>query len=112
MESIQLLVSLSAMSSLTVGCSSESANPGQKDRPAEETIRNDGNDQWRLEKRSALDGSLENCFGTGGAVVSNPSGGFDAVWDIALDGLSVVIVGEDQTPPSGDSAMLIEKRIR
>jgi hypothetical protein len=67
-----------------------------------------GNYQWRIEKRSLTDGSLDTGFDTDGAVTSNPSAGSDQVNAIAIDSTAMYVVGHDWSP--GSSQLRIEKR--
>jgi hypothetical protein len=67
-----------------------------------------GNSQWRIEKRSLTDGSLVSGFGTGGAVINNPSMGSDSAYDIAIDTTAMYVVGHDSSP--GNNQWRIEKR--
>jgi hypothetical protein len=66
------------------------------------------NYQWRIEKRSLIDGSLVPGFGTGGVVASNPSTGSDQAWDIAIDSTATYVVGYDGSP--GNNQWRMEKR--
>jgi predicted esterase YcpF (UPF0227 family) len=68
-----------------------------------------GNWQLRIEKRNLTDGSLVPAFGTGGVVASNPSTGYDAAYDIAIDSTAMYVVGFDSSP--GNQQLRIEKRI-
>jgi len=63
---------------------------------------------WRIEKRNLTDGSLVASFGTGGAVTSDPSTGFDAVYQIVIDSIAMYIVGFDKSPVNNQ--WRIEKR--
>jgi len=67
-----------------------------------------GNSQWRIEKRSLVDGGLAPGFGTGGVVTSNPSTGGDHARGIAIDSTAMYVVGHDYSP--GNSQWRIEKR--
>jgi uncharacterized delta-60 repeat protein len=67
-----------------------------------------GNEQWRIEKRSLTDGSLDTGFDTDGAVTSNPSAGSDQANAIAIDTTAMYVVGHDWSP--GSSRLRIEKR--
>jgi hypothetical protein len=69
-----------------------------------------GDPKWRIEKRSLMDGSLVEDFGTGGVVTSNPSAGFDAPSGITLDSTAMYVVGVDNS--SGNLQWRIEKRAR
>lgn len=64
--------------------------------------------QWRVEKRSLADGSLDPLFGVGGAVTSNPSADNDSLEAIACDGTDLYLVGYDTV--GGDARWRIEKR--
>jgi len=68
------------------------------------------NDQWRIEKRSLMDGGLVTGFETGGVVTSNPSTGSDAAWGIAIDSTAMYVVGYDWSPYNGQ--WRIEKRVK
>jgi len=68
-----------------------------------------GNSQWRIEKRSLTDGSLDTGFDTDGVVTSNPSTDTDVAYDIAIDTAAMYVVGYDYSP--GDNCQWrIEKR--
>jgi len=67
-----------------------------------------GNFQWRIEKRSLMDGSLVPGFGTGGVITSNNSTGIDMAWDIAIDSTAMYVVGGDSS--LGNAQWRIEKR--
>jgi len=69
-----------------------------------------GNNQWRIEKRSLEDGSLDTGFDTDGVVTSNPSGSSDYAYDIAIDSTAMYVVGYDYSP--GNSQWRIEKRVK
>jgi hypothetical protein len=66
--------------------------------------------QWRIEKRSTVDGSLVTTFGTSGVVLSNPSGTADVPNTVALDTSRgyMFVGGYDNTP--GNNEWRIEKR--
>jgi hypothetical protein len=65
--------------------------------------------QWRIQKRSVMDGNLDGTFGSGtGEVISNPSAAFDLARAIAHDGTSIYIAGGDDSAGSGQ--WRIEKR--
>ncbi len=61
-----------------------------------------GNLQWRIEKRSLTDGSLL------WTQVENPSASADSIWQVAVDGSGIYMVGYDSYP--GDLEWRIEKR--
>lgn len=67
-----------------------------------------GDTQWRIDKRLLSTGALVSGFGTGGVVVSNPSGSADDPAAAVFDGSNLYIVGYDSTP--GDAQWRIEKR--
>jgi hypothetical protein len=67
-----------------------------------------GSQQWRIEARDLVDGSLVPGFGTGGVVTSNPSTGSDRVYGIAIDSTAMYVVGSDYSP--GNNQWRIEKR--
>ena len=67
-----------------------------------------GDEQWRIEKRSLTDGSLDTGFDTDGVVTSNPSVGLDEAFGIAIDSTAMYVVGYDSSP--GDEQWRIEKR--
>ena len=54
-----------------------------------------GDNQWRLERRSAADGSLDSSFGSGGLVLSNPSAGNDQPYGLLIDGSGIYVYGYD-----------------
>jgi hypothetical protein len=68
------------------------------------------NSQWRYEMRAAYDGALIPGFGTGGVVVSNPSGSIDTPQGLVLDDGSIYAVGVDSTPGNWNYAWRIEQR--
>jgi len=68
-----------------------------------------GNGQWRIEKRSLLDGSLHASFGTAGVVLSNPSPTWEMADAIAIDATSLYVFGRDDSP--GDFQWRVEKRL-
>ena len=61
-----------------------------------------GDVQWRIEKRSLTDGSQL------WAQVENPSAGADSIWQVAVDGSGVYLVGYDSF--LGDLQWRMEKR--
>jgi uncharacterized delta-60 repeat protein len=67
-----------------------------------------GDWQWRIEKRSIQDGTLDPQFGSGGIVTTNPSPGDDGAWSILNDGTHLYIGGWDESP--GSWQWRIEKR--
>ncbi len=66
-----------------------------------------GNYEWRIEKRSMLDGSLVNTFGTYGVVTSHPST-YDWPKSIVIDAAYLYVTGS--TNVSGNGEWRIEKR--
>ncbi len=52
--------------------------------------------RWRVEKRSAIDLTLDALFGTGGVVLSDPSTGEDVSRQVAVAGGVVYVVGFDE----------------
>jgi len=66
------------------------------------------NSQWRIEKRSSIDGSLVAGFGTGGVITGNSSTGSSAASNIAIDSTAMYVVGSDRSP--GNAQWRIEKR--
>ena len=52
-----------------------------------------GNEQWRIEKRLLSTGALDASFGTGGVVMSNPSGNGDYAGFIAIDSTYMYVHG-------------------
>jgi hypothetical protein len=78
-----------------------------------------GNYRWRIEKRSLEDLSLDNLFGEGGVVFSDPSTANDSAYAIAIDPPNptgegaeryMYIVGSDRINGSANSQWRIEKR--
>jgi len=65
------------------------------------------NNQWRVEKRSLVDGSLVTGFGTGGVATSDPSTGDDVAYSIAIDSAAIYVAGYDSIP--GNHQWRIEK---
>jgi gliding motility-associated-like protein len=65
-----------------------------------------GNDEWRIEKRDAVTGSLIAAFGTGGAVTFNFSPGSDQAAGIAVDTTGIYITGNDESPGNNQWHML------
>jgi ethanolamine utilization microcompartment shell protein EutS len=63
------------------------------DSTAMYVVGSDNSLWWRIEKRSLTDGSLIPEFGTGGVVISNPSGWYDEAYDIAIDSAAMYVVG-------------------
>jgi hypothetical protein len=63
-----------------------------------------GNLQWRIEKRSLVDGSVI------WTQTNNPSGGWDWACGVAVDGTGVYVVGWDESPGTDDYQWRIEKR--
>jgi hypothetical protein len=68
------------------------------------------NSQWRIEKRSTINGSLDTVFGTAGVVTNNPTATLDAPNAIALDTTRgyLYAAGYDSIP--GNNQWRIEKR--
>ncbi len=67
--------------------------------------------QWRVEKRSLLDGSLAPDFGAGGVVTVNPGPGSDIPYALAADADSLYVAGRsDANPGLLDYDWRIEKR--
>ena len=55
--------------------------------------------QWRIEKRDLTTGALDGTFGGGtGVVTSNPSGGDDRAYAIAIDSPSLYVAGYASSP--------------
>ncbi|HEY5921553.1 MAG TPA: hypothetical protein VIV11_07775 [Kofleriaceae bacterium] len=69
-----------------------------------------GDDQWRIEKRSVIDGGLVTGFGTDGVVTVNPSPGPERVQAIAIAPPHMYITGLEGVA-FGDFALRIEKRL-
>lgn len=69
-----------------------------------------GEQQWRIEKRSKIDGSLDPLFGSGGVVQSNLSANNELIRGITILNGYIYIAGEDQSPGAGDRQWRIEKR--
>ena len=69
-----------------------------------------GNQQWRIEKRSAVTGELDPAFGNNGVVNYNPSAADEAVSSIYLSSSHIFVVGRDEGP--GDPQLHIQKRSR
>jgi hypothetical protein len=67
-----------------------------------------GNQQWRIEKRSAGTGDLISAFGSSGVVASNPSSGNDQIRSMALDESGVYVAGYDAS--AGNDQWRVEKR--
>ena len=67
-----------------------------------------GNYEWRVEKRSLTTGALITAFGANGVVTSNPSGGDDEAYGVAVDATGLFVVGFDSFPGNFESR--IEKR--
>jgi hypothetical protein len=51
--------------------------------------------QWRIEKRSVVDGSLVPEFGTGGVLNRDPTSEFDSIAGLAIEGTALYAVGID-----------------
>ncbi|HET8539922.1 MAG TPA: Ig-like domain-containing protein [Anaeromyxobacter sp.] len=66
--------------------------------------------RWRIEKRSATDGSLAPEFGTGGVVIVDSGAGDERVLSLLLDGTDLYAVGTDWGSPATDAGWRIEKR--
>lgn len=69
-----------------------------------------GDLQWRIEARRLTNGSYDTGFGTGGALVANPSSGSDEVTALALSSTALLTAGSDESPGPGNSRWRIEKR--
>jgi hypothetical protein len=69
-----------------------------------------GQAQWRIEKRSLLDGLLDPGFGTGGFVSSDPSIADDAASDVALDSSFLYVAGVDASDGFPELLWRVEKR--
>tara|TARA_B100001939_G_scaffold35853_1_gene27917 strand:+ start:269 stop:1663 length:1395 start_codon:yes stop_codon:yes gene_type:complete len=69
-----------------------------------------GNQQWRIEKRSAITGELDPAFGNNGVVTYNPSAADEAASSIYLSSSHIFVVGSDESP--GDPQLHIQKRSR
>jgi hypothetical protein len=69
-----------------------------------------GNLQWRIEKRSLVDGSPDVLFGGSGMIAENPSPDEDEAIQVALDGSSLYVVGHDHVVSGADGQWRIEKR--
>jgi hypothetical protein len=69
---------------------------------------NAGDRAWRIERRASSNGALVTGFGTGGAIVSNPSTGIDAAWGASTDGTNLYVVGWDAS--GGNDRWRVEKR--
>jgi hypothetical protein len=68
--------------------------------------------RWRIEKRSLSTLALDAGFGTAGVVISDPAG-TDWAYGVAIDSLSMYIVGyETPASPSTDAKWRIEKRAK
>jgi hypothetical protein len=63
------------------------------------------NYEWRIEKRNKADGVLVTGFGTGGAVLSDPTEFRDELYSIAVDGDYIYALGRDN-----NNTPRIEKR--
>ena len=70
----------------------------------------EGNERWRIEKRSTVTGALVDAFGSGGVVTSNPSTGFDVAYSIAIDSENFFVAGCDEDVETGIIGRRIEKR--
>ena len=72
--------------------------------------------RWRIEKRLlsngslVADGSLPENFGSGGVVISDPSGNNDSAYGIAIHDGFIYVVGSDRSPGASDAQWRIEKR--
>ncbi|MCI0340355.1 MAG: hypothetical protein L0216_04275 [Planctomycetales bacterium] len=99
-------------------------NPSVRDDEAY-VVANDGTDlyvagidetpaagdwQWRVEKLSLSSGSAVTTFGSGGAVVTNPSAVRDEPWAVTQDGTNLTIGGYDRNLAPGNGRWRIEKR--
>jgi hypothetical protein len=66
--------------------------------------------QWRIEKRSLVDGSLDTSFGTGGIITSNPTSYDELLNDITIDSQYLYAFGFDDTKGSPAYQWRMEKR--
>lgn len=64
--------------------------------------------QWWIEKRSLANGSLDEDFGIGGEVTSNPGGGQDTAFQVAIDESFIYVVGQEVS--AGEAQWRLEKR--
>jgi hypothetical protein len=67
-----------------------------------------GNNEWRIEKRNTVTGTLIPDFGTEGVITNNPSTGIDQILSIIADNDYLYIAGYDSGP--GNNEWRIEKR--
>jgi len=67
-----------------------------------------GDYEWRIEKRSKIDGSIVTSFGTSGVVSVNPSSVDDCPLDMVIDSTYLYVAGYDKGP--GTAQWRIEKR--
>jgi hypothetical protein len=74
--------------------------------------RTSGDQQWRLEKRSATTGALVPGFGTNGVVQSNPSSRWDRCNHLMSDGTHLYVMGFDLSLGTADKQWRIEKRTK
>ena len=66
------------------------------------------NPQWRIEKRSRTDGSLDPSFTGGGRILVDPSPGNDEAVAITRDAASMYVLGRDDN--AGNARWRIQKR--
>jgi hypothetical protein len=78
-----------------------------------DTAAADGKREWRIEKRSKLDGALVTTFAAAGVYQKHPSAAFvrdDDIWAIAIDAGNLYVVGYDSVP--GTRQWRIEKIVK
>jgi len=71
----------------------------------------DGRAEWRIEKRSPVDGSLLREFGNQGVVTEPLSGGDAELISLAIDGEHLYLAGWDSLSGANDQKWRIEKRL-
>ena len=59
------------------------------------SIGDDGDREWRIEKRTRADGALDPAFGEGGIVTSNPTPRAEGPSAVAIVGASVYVAGRE-----------------
>jgi hypothetical protein len=68
-------------------------------------------EEWRIEKRDFIDGSLVGTFGSGGVEFSDPSTGDDRAIDVVISGSHLYVAGTEWIQSGPDSyAWRVEKR--
>lgn len=67
-----------------------------------------GQYEWRIEKRSLVDGSVDPGFGTGGGVSSDPTTTMDLAYAIAVDATHLYVAGFDEA--AGNGQLRLERR--